>query len=157
MTKQTLEKKRNTNKVWFNSECQKKVDKKREGRDLWLNNMTNESLKLQYYTLRRETQIFLRQKKRQYYNDTLAEAEDDFQHHRARQMYQNIKKATDPYKRRETLIKDKDGNIITNEERVSERWAEYFADLLNSEEPETKLECDRPDTVDMEVIPPSIE
>jgi hypothetical protein len=72
-------------------------------------------------------------------------------------MYQYIKKATQPFKRRETLVKDKEGNIITNEERISKRWVEYFDELLNAEEPQMKLECCSSPTVDIEVPTPTLE
>ena len=34
-------------------------------------------------------------------------------------------------KPKNTSLKDKDGVMITGEERVSSRWIEYFEDLLN--------------------------
>lgn len=133
------------------------MQQRKETRQLFIADMENEILKNEYSRVRRETQIFLRQKKREYYNSILREAEEDFQQHKARQMYQNIKKATQPYKRKEVFVKDKDGNIITNEEMVAKRWAEYFTELLNAEDPPDLLQFNYPDTVDFDVPPPTLE
>ncbi|KAL1447571.1 hypothetical protein WDU94_012383, partial [Cyamophila willieti] len=157
VTNQTLKSKRKKDKVWFNRECQKKVEERKHARDQWLNNTGDDTLKELYQSIRRETQIYLRRKKREFYNNILMEAEDDFNHHRARQMYQKIKKATQPFKQRQTLVKDKDGNMLTNEERISRRWVEYFDELLNAEEPQDMMECYAPSTVDIQVAQPTLE
>lgn len=152
-----LKKRKRNNKVWFNEECKKKTTERTEARNLWLNNTNDEYLKQEFYRLRKETQQFLKRKKREHYNNILAEAEDDFIHHRARQLHQNVKKATNNYKRREVFVKDIQGNILTNEKDISTRWTEYFSQLLRGEELEEEFEYDFPDTVENEMESPSIE
>lgn len=157
VTKKVLQSKKKKDRVWFNTECREGVEKRRTARQLWLGNMENEILKEDFFRIKRDVQKLLRQKKRDHYNKILEDAEDDFQHHRSRQMYQNIKKTSQKYKKRETFVKDKEGNIITNEERVSSRWAEYFSELLNAEEPAETFVFNFPDTADNDVPPPSLD
>ncbi|XP_008481227.1 craniofacial development protein 2-like [Diaphorina citri] len=64
VTSRTLNKRQKNDKVWFNLECQQKVKERIDARARWLNNTSDETLKTIYYEKRRETQIFLRQKKR---------------------------------------------------------------------------------------------
>lgn len=156
-TTQTLKKRKRKDKVWFDPQCERQVEERKLARGLWLDNMYNEDRKQEYFRIRRETQILLRQKKREYYNDILDQAEDDFVHHRARQMYQNLKKATKGYKRKERFVKDIHGNILTNEEHVANRWKEYFSNLLSASDPENTFEFQFPDTVEPECPPPTLQ
>uniref|UniRef100_A0A8D8TV43 Craniofacial development protein 2 n=1 Tax=Cacopsylla melanoneura TaxID=428564 RepID=A0A8D8TV43_9HEMI len=153
----TLKKRKKKNKIWFNEECERKVEGRTKARLEWLNNMENEQLKEIYYRIRKDTQRLLRQKKREHFNNILSEAQDDFQHHRSRQLHQNVKKATNNYKKREIFVKDKQGNIVTNEKDISKRWTEYFSELLEANEPEGELEYTYPDTVENEMPIPTAE
>lgn len=157
VTSQKLEKKKKKDKAWFDIDCRSKVEERKEARKVWLHNMENEENKQIYFRIRRDTQILLRQKKREFYNNVLKEAEDDFTHHRSRQMYQNLKKATGGYKRREKFVKDTDGNILTNDEQIAKRWKDYFSTLLSAPDPETSFDFRYPDTVEPEISPPSFE
>ncbi|VVC46175.1 Hypothetical protein CINCED_3A004515 [Cinara cedri] len=40
------------------------------------------------------------------------------------------------YKGHEIFIRNKDGELITTKVEITERWAEYFEQLLNGEDPE---------------------
>lgn len=133
------------------------MEERAKARLEWLNNMENEQLKENYYRIRKDTQRLLRQKKREYFNNILSEAQDDFQHHRSRQLHQNVKKATNNYKKREIFVKDKQGNMVTNEKDISKRWIEYFSELLEANEPEGELEYNYPDTVENEMPIPTAE
>ncbi|KAI5731590.1 hypothetical protein M8J77_012944 [Diaphorina citri] len=146
----TLKKRKRKNKIWFNEECSRKVEERAQARLAWLNNRENNELKENYYRTRKETQKLLKQKKREHFNNILTEAQDDFQNHRSRQLHQKVKKATNNYKKRELFVKDKQGNILTNENDISKRWMEYFAELLKANEPEGELEYNFPDTVENE-------
>ncbi|KAI5733048.1 hypothetical protein M8J76_007037 [Diaphorina citri] len=153
----TLKKRKRKNKIWFNEECSRKVEERAQARLAWLNNRENNELKENYYRTRKETQKLLKQKKREHFNNILTEAQDDFQNHRSRQLHQKVKKATNNYKKRELFVKDKQGNILTNENDISKRWMEYFAELLKANEPEGELEYNFPDTVENEQPIPTAE
>jgi hypothetical protein len=49
-------------------------------------------------------------------------------------MYINIKRQTKSYKPRTNICKDKNGNIISDKEKIIERWKEHFNDLLNNQQ-----------------------
>ncbi|XP_049768137.1 uncharacterized protein LOC126101541 [Schistocerca cancellata] len=118
--------------------------------------MDNITLKERYYKIRKETQRTLRQEKRKHYNNMVREAEDDFKHHRARQMYQNIKKSLGKFTKREQFIKDHNGKILTNKNDIQETWKTYFTQLLNCNDPQYYFTFEEPDTVDIQVTTPSV-
>uniref|UniRef100_A0A8D9E7Z9 Craniofacial development protein 2 n=1 Tax=Cacopsylla melanoneura TaxID=428564 RepID=A0A8D9E7Z9_9HEMI len=157
VSRSTLNKRRKKNKCWFNEACTAKVEERKAAKLRWLDDGGNETIKQEYYRIRRETQRFIRRTKREYYNSLIREAEDDFTHHRSRQMYQNLKRATKGYTRRETFVKDQQGNVITNQDEIAKRWVEYFSQLLSAEEPEQTLDFVFPVTVDREVRPPTFD
>jgi len=39
------------------------------------------------------------------------------------------------YRRQEIFLKNDDGSLVTNQEEIMEKWAEYFEKLLNCEGP----------------------
>jgi len=52
-----------------------------------------------------------------------------------RQLYHKVNSFKGGYRRQEIFLKNDDGRLVTNQEEIMERWAEYFEKLLNCEEP----------------------
>lgn len=43
-----------------------------------------------------------------------------------------LKKRRDEYQQKSNLLKDKQGNIIGEEGKIKDRWAEHFTEMLNN-------------------------
>ncbi|CAI6368108.1 unnamed protein product [Macrosiphum euphorbiae] len=68
-------------------------------------------------------------------------AESDHRAHRSRQLYQKVNRMRKGYKERETFIINKNGELITTKMERTERWAKYFEQLFNGEDPEEIFDC----------------
>ncbi|VVC40452.1 Hypothetical protein CINCED_3A005672 [Cinara cedri] len=62
--------------------------------------------------------------------------ESDHRAHRSRQLYQKVNRMRKGYKEHEIFIRNKNGKLIITKMEITERWAEYFEQLLNGEDPE---------------------
>lgn len=83
---------------------------------------------------RRKANIVIKRKKRQHLNGKLEEVEQLNNESESRKFYAAIKKIKKTFQPKADMCKDKDGALITEEDKVLERWKEHFSDLLNTEE-----------------------
>ena len=54
---------------------------------------------------------------------------------KSREIYENIRKMTGRFTSQASVIKGKDGKIITDAEKVKYRWKDYFEGLYNDPNP----------------------
>lgn len=62
-----------------------------------------------------------------------------------KKFYKKVNNQRKEYKPKATLIKDIDGNIISERDRILERWAHHFKELLSPKEPNTTTTTDHAD------------
>ena len=75
-----------------------------------------------------------RKAKNKYYNDICASIEVDNRAGRTRDLYKKVKSLRGSFKAKSDGIRDKDGNILMDQESLKERWKEYVDDLYRKNE-----------------------
>ncbi|KAL4153967.1 hypothetical protein QTP88_001800 [Uroleucon formosanum] len=119
-----------TRKPWFNNSCKEAFNRRKEA-----NNPYNREKVMAYKECQKEANNIFRYEKRKYTKDVLEEAEIDHKVNRTRQLYQKIKSIRGGYKKHEKFLKNDDGSLVTEQDKVLEKWRQYFGLLLNCENP----------------------
>ncbi|PNF23609.1 hypothetical protein B7P43_G04761 [Cryptotermes secundus] len=81
---------------------------------------------------RRKEKRLHKKKKREYDKQELIELEHLRSSNEIRAFYQTLNKSRKDFQPRTTLCRDKEGTILSSDEAILERWAQYFEELLNS-------------------------
>ena len=89
------------------------------------------SIKDEYHEKRRVEKQIHRRKKRVWKNKQIEHMESLRSRNEARKFYRLVNNERKPYIPRISIIKDEDGNIISEEQQVLKRWCRHFDDLLN--------------------------
>ncbi|XP_071652474.1 uncharacterized protein [Temnothorax longispinosus] len=152
------EKKRTRNEEWFDDECRAEIDRKNTDRLLMIQRKTRQNYE-KYRESRRQAKKTLRKKKKAHLKRYMERIEELSTQNECRKLYQATKRMTKEFQPRTNSCKDKNGKLIGEEKKVLERWAEYFAELLNvqerSEENEENEEVHM--KVDPEITMPLLE
>ena len=98
-----------------------------------------------YKDLKHEIQKLCRQKKNEYFQDKCAEIEKLEATHNPL-LYKKINELIPKRRIRSNTIKDKDGKLLFEPERILERWAQYVEELYN----------DKRDTSDQDIESPEV-
>uniref|UniRef100_A0A8D8RW96 Craniofacial development protein 2 n=1 Tax=Cacopsylla melanoneura TaxID=428564 RepID=A0A8D8RW96_9HEMI len=122
--------KSNNKKPWFDSECKKLIQKRKEIKKQWLSNPTHD-LKQRYNNKSKEVTRTLRRKKREWINGTIQKAEEDRTVHNSRDFYRTIRFFKKGYAPKTYGVKNTNGEVVMQTEEVLETWKTYFKDLLN--------------------------
>ncbi|KAL4084186.1 hypothetical protein QTP88_028016 [Uroleucon formosanum] len=146
-----------TRKPWFNNSCKEAFNRRKEARTQMLNNPYNREKVMAYKECRKEANNIFRYEKRKYTKDVLKEAEIDHKVNRTRQLYQKIKSIRGGYKKHEKFLKNDDGSLVTEQDKVLEKWRQYFGLLLNCENPVNTFAWMPTEPNDTDCPPPSKE
>lgn len=125
-------KKRNN---WFDVECEEAIERKNTARAKMLQRETRQS-KGEYEKCRREANSICKGKKKEMLKKRLESIETQRLQKRTKEFYNEINYFRKGYKPRLSGCNNKEGKLLQNEEEISERWTEYFQELLNREEEE---------------------
>ncbi|PNF28690.1 hypothetical protein B7P43_G07879, partial [Cryptotermes secundus] len=82
--------------------------------------------------MKREEKRLHKKKKREYDKQELIELEHFRSSNKIRAFYRKLNKSQKDFQPRTTLCRDKEGTILSSDEAILERWAQYFQELLNS-------------------------
>ena len=77
----------------------------------------------------------LKKDKEGYINDVCKAIEESRKTNKSREVYESIRKITGKFTSKASVIKGKDGEMITDAEKVMSRWKEYFDELYNETNP----------------------
>lgn len=122
-----------TRKEWYDKQCEDEIKKRGAARERMLRTKSEEHRK-KYEEQRKRCKKIIREKKREYNIQKLVEIEEKYRNREIRNFYQGVKKVKKGYQPRTTFCKDKDGNLVGTKEKITERWAEYFQELLSTQQ-----------------------
>lgn len=117
-------------KEWYDAECSSVIEERRKAREEMLGKNT-EANREKYKLRRREVKNICRRKKRTHYENKIKDIEERFKNKEIRNFYQEVRKEKRGFQSKQIYYKDKEGNLIGEEEKIGERWKEFFEDLLN--------------------------
>ena len=126
---------------WFDNECQEALNEQNAARLKTMGRVTRAGLD-QYRSKRNFARKLFRLKKRQQEREVLVEIERFKNQNETRKLYRNVNETRNGYSQQPLLCKDKSGLVIADEERCINRWAEYFRELLNPNNPPDRNEQD---------------
>ena len=142
--------KRGKNEEWISTEIRNLIAKK----------VAKTSDAKTYHELNKETRASLRKDKKERYGEVANELENAAVRQDMKKMYQLKKTLVNQPCKKATQIRDVNGEIIKDEGSRLKRWAEYFENLLNADEPAELIHLDnyRPmEEIDVKMEPPSME
>jgi hypothetical protein len=117
------------NKPWFEDECPKLIDQRKQAKLQWLQNpkqINGDNLQ----TLRHETSRIFR-KNREYLKDKINELENNNKNKNIRNFYRGINEFKNCYQPNINIIKVKNGNLLTDSQSILNRWKNFFNQVLN--------------------------
>ena len=129
-----------TDTWWWDEEVQESIRKKRLAKKRW-NIQRDEESKQEYKEMRREAKKEVAKAKSKAYDDLYEELDtkegEKTLYRLARQRHQAGKDV-----QQVRMMKDKDGNVMTDEESVLRIWKEYYMGLMNEENERERREND---------------
>ena len=117
---------------WFDSECRKIIEERNRTRMTMLRRETRNSRQIYKETRKKATKV-CRKKKREWEKRKLIEIEELAKEGNIRGMYMRIKEEKNGFQARSHMCENNDGELITENSQVLERWAEYFENVLNTD------------------------
>ena len=135
---QTLGKKTIQHKDWISAGTIKKIDgrkKKKDALNCCRTRAAKRKAQAEYTKANKEVKQSIKQDKKDFIENLAAEAEEAAAKGNMKKLYDTARKLAGKYKQVNRPIKDKEGNVLTNEEEQRQRWAEHFSELLNRPPP----------------------
>ena len=117
------------NKDWFDEECRYALELKNKARNQFIQN-SNEQNKILYENKKKIFKTICRNKKREKTEEMLNRVEENYKNKAIRNFYQDVKKQKDGFQNKTIYCRDKEGQLLTGENKVN-RWKQYFEELLN--------------------------
>ena len=118
---------------WWNQEVQEKLNDKRNAKKIW-DTMRDDASKLAYKTARKQAKREVAKARNKAYEELYQKLETKKGEN---ELFKSAKQKNRQSKdvQQVRVIKSKTGEILMEEEKVKQRWKEYFDDLLNQENP----------------------
>ncbi|KAK9680392.1 hypothetical protein QE152_g39128 [Popillia japonica] len=166
------QRKENQKVEWFDEECRIEMIERRESKLKMLQTNKLED-KRKFEEQRRKTKKLCRTKKRKklcrtkkrkYIENRIKQIEQNFQNKVLKNFYQEVKKNKTEVRHSTPFIKDREGNVITNEIDILDRWRVYFhsSEMLQRDDSrEAQEECGDQvfcrNLTEEEIQPPTLE
>ena len=126
---------RKRSKRWFDETCADAADKRRKTRTEWMADKDSVEKWNTYRVARNRACTVNRRKKREAVDRELLDIEKSRREGRMRAEFQGINGIRKGYQPRQGLIRDRNGEFLTNRGKIGNRWKEHFEELLNRPEP----------------------
>jgi hypothetical protein len=117
-------------KPWFDEECSKLVDTRKQAKLRWLQNPSVVN-KGNLSNVRREASRHFRNKKREYLKDKIKVLESNSKNRNIRGLYRGINEFKKAYQPRTNLVKDEKGDLLADPHNIVNSLMKYFCRLLN--------------------------
>ena len=129
---------------WWNQEVQEKLKDKRNAKKVW-DTMTHDASKLAYKTAKKQAKKEVVKARNKAYEELYEKLETNGGEN---ELFKIAKQTNRQSKdvQQVRVIKSKTGEILMEEEKVKQRWKEYFDDLLNQENPRERREMKTEET-----------
>lgn len=131
----TIPKRKNKRKPWLTEKVFDLADQRRKVKEKGLENTDT---RREYQDLSRKVQKQIRSDKSYYIKQKCAEVERDSSTNNTKDMFKNIKLLTSKPTTKLNVLKDEDGNILTEENEIKTRWKEYCEKLYVSTDDDTQ-------------------
>lgn len=142
---------------WFDEECRVAITIKNAARAKLLQRRTRANLEA-YRSRRSEERRLFRRKQKQKEAEALVEIEELSQSRNTRDLFRKVRMMRDGRPQQPLLCKSSSGEVLVEEERFIERWAEYFRGLLNATQaPQADPPMRAASTSIVDVLEPSYE
>ena len=128
---ETIPKRKNKRKPWLTEKVFALADQRREVKEKGLD---SEEGRREYRDLSREIQKQIRSDKSEFIRQRCAEVEKNSASNNTKDMFKNIKLLTSKPSTKLNVVKDKDGNVLTEEDEIKTRWKEYCEELYASKD-----------------------
>jgi hypothetical protein len=118
------------NKPWFDDECSKLVDQRKQAKLQWLQNpnqINGDNLK----NLRRETSRTFRKNTRGYLKGKINELETNNKNQNIRDFYRGMNEFKKGHQPRINIINDGNGNLLADPQNILNTWKNFFNQMLN--------------------------
>ena len=136
---EVLGKREKRHKPWISKRTLEQIETRREKKERWCSSRTRaakiESREL-YSQARKEVKNSIKEDKRKYVEDLAQEAEEAAGSGNMAGLYQTTRKLTGSFRNIDMPIRDKEGYLLTDDERKRQRWGEHFRELLNRPRPD---------------------
>jgi len=139
VTDTKIGKQKEMKKPWSNTACEEVLNRRKEARLQWINDPSSREKESIYKECQKEVNNIFRFKKRKFTKDLLWEAESNHKANKTRELYQKIKSIRGGYKKHERFLKNEGGSLISEQDKILEKWRMYFDQLLNCENPSELL------------------
>ncbi|PNF13747.1 hypothetical protein B7P43_G14087 [Cryptotermes secundus] len=117
-------------KPWLDEGCLELEDQRNQAKMHWLqdpNKINGDNLN----NIRRETRRHFRNKKREYLKDKIDKFAMNSENRNIRDLYRGINDFKRVYQPSSNLVKDENGDLLADSHNISNRWSNYFSQLLN--------------------------
>uniref|UniRef100_A0A8D8WVA9 Craniofacial development protein 2 n=1 Tax=Cacopsylla melanoneura TaxID=428564 RepID=A0A8D8WVA9_9HEMI len=121
------------NQEWFDEECKQIINQKNIARTRMMNVNTRNNAE-RYHTLRKESKKIMRRKKREALKEKIKEIDALSKENEQRKFYAAVNRMKKGFQPTVNACRDANGEMLTNDETVLERWAQHFEELLNEDE-----------------------
>jgi hypothetical protein len=121
---------RKQHKPWFDEECSKCLDQRKQAKMLWLQN-PNQSNVDNLNNVRREASKHFRNKKKEYLKAKINELETNSKNKNTRDLHKGINDFKKGYQPRTNAVKDEKGDLVADSHSILPRWRNHFFQLLN--------------------------
>lgn len=132
-------------KEWMSEDTRKKVEQRREIKAK-INSTKSEAVlnKLNAEYKKKDVDIkkSCRRDKREATNTLIEEAEEAAKRGEQGTVYKITKQICGKNRKTQSVIRDKDGNALTNENKIRSRWHEHFSEVLNRDPPKEEAEIE---------------
>jgi len=116
---------------WFDDECAAATSLKNNACINMVAKKNTRWAREEYQRRRYEEKKIRRRKKREAWKELIEEMEEASRQKETRKFYRKVNIIRKGYKPRIGMCKDKKGNLVHEEKKVLQRWAEHFDELSN--------------------------
>ena len=115
---------------WFDEECLTAIRERNEARKRMLQRRTRLTME-EYREKRKSADKICRYKKRAYERKRIEELDEMKDRNEVRKFYERTRDLKRGFQPRAVFFKDKNGNFVSDKNKILKRWQEYFYELLN--------------------------